>query len=537
MKVFTKKTISFWNILPIFVLILFLAPIIFIFTSLFSNFNDNWNHLYNYVLIEYITNSIYLILGISFLTLIIGTGTAWVVTNYNFYGKNILESILILPLAIPPYILAYTFTGLFDLNGTINIILRNIFIFDSNFILFDNIRNIYGAIIVFSFTLYPYVYIISRTAFLSQSISLIEAGRTLGLSKFQVFHKLSIPLIRPAVIAGLSLVIMEVLSDFGAVEHFSIVTFTTGIFRTWYGMYDLKTAMQLSSILLLFITFFILLEKYSRGNQIYSKPGGSSNTYKIKKISGLKSLFAFSFCIFPVLIGFILPMIQLIFWSINYNLSFFDKKFIQIAFNTIFISLLAGLICSFIALLINFSLRLKKTKLKNYINSFFSIGYALPGLILAIGILKFFSTIDDLFSNFILTGSIFGLLIAYLIKSYALANSSFEYGFTNISSGIDDSAKILKSSGWNLLRRIHFPLLKTSFLTSFLLVFTEVVKELPATLILRPFNFDTLAVSTYIYAAEERMYQAATPAIAIIIVGLIPIIFLSKMIQNSKVSK
>ena len=184
-----------------------------------------------------------------------------------------------------------------------------------------------------------------------------------------------------------------------------------------------------------------------------------------------------------------------------------------------------------------FFFKVKKTKLKNYINSFFSIGYALPGLILAIGILKFFSTIDDLFSNFILTGSIFGLLIAYLIKSYALANSSFEYGFTNISSGIDDSAKILKSSGWNLLRRIHFPLLKTSFLTSFLLVFTEVVKELPATLILRPFNFDTLAVSTYIYAAEERMYQAATPAIAIIIVGLIPIIFLSKMIQNSKVSK
>jgi len=537
MKVFEKQSISFWNILPVFTLILFLTPIIIVFTSLFSNFNDNWEHLYNYVLLEYILNSIYLILGISFLTLIIGTGTAWIVSNYHFYGKNILESILILPLAIPPYILAYTFTGLFDLNGTINILFRNIFLVDSNFILFPNIRNIYGAIIVFSFTLYPYVYIISRTAFLNQSISFIEAGRTLGLSKFQVFYKLSIPLIRPAIIAGLSLVIMESLSDFGAVEHFSVATFTTGIFRTWYGMYDLNTAMQLSSILLLFIVLFIFFEKYSRGNQIYSKPNSSLNSSMFKKLSGFKGFLAILCCFFPIFIGFILPMIQLIFWAINYNLSFFDKKFLQIAFNTIFISLIAGLICSFIALLINFSLRLKKTKFIVYLNSFFSIGYALPGLILAIGILKFFSIIDYSFSNFILTGSIFGLLIAYLIKSYALANSSIESGFSNISTGIDDSAKILKSNGWNLLRRIHFPLLKTSFLTSFLLVFTEVVKELPATLILRPFNFDTLAVSTYIYAAEERMYQAATPAIAIVIAGLIPIIFLSKMIQNSKVNK
>jgi len=534
MNVFTKQSISFWNIFPIFIFILFLSPIIIVCSSLIGDYNENWSHLYNYVLFEYIYNSFYLIIGISFFTIIIGTTTAWIITNYDFFGKNIFELILILPLAIPPYILAYTFAGLFDLNGSINNFLRLILPVESNFVLFSNIRNLYGAIIVFSFTLYPYVYLLVRTAFLNQSKSLLESGRTLGLSKFQVFYKLSIPLIRPALIAGLSLVIMESLSDFGAVEHFAIPTFTIGIFRTWYGMYDLHTAMQLSSLLFLFIIIFIFFEKLSRSNNLYTSPNESFQRLKLKKVFGFKAFIPFICCFIPIFIGFILPMIQLINWMINYNLSFFDKKFLQTTFNTISISIVAAFIASFIALLINFSIRIKKTKIIILFNSFLSSGYGLPGLILAIGIVKLFSIIDNIFFNIILTGSILGLIIAYLIKSYALANSTFESGFSRISTLIDDSSKILKSNGWNMLTRIHFPLLKTSFLTSFLLVVTEVVKELPATLILRPFNFETLAVSTYIFASEERMYEAATPAIAIVLVGLIPIIILTNMIKYSK---
>ena len=239
----------------------------------------------------------------------------------------------------------------------------------------------------------------------------------------------------------------------------------------------------------------------------------------------------------PILIGFLLPISELLVWAINYNLSFFNEKFIKTAMNTVYLSIAAAILCSTLALLINFSIRLNKSRFLNILNSFLSIGYAVPGLILAVGIVQLMTFLDRslfLSSNFILTGSLIGLILAYIIKSYALSNSTFESGMENISPRIDDSARVLKSTGWNLLGRIHFPLLKTSFLTSILLVTSEVVKELPATLILRPFNFDTLAVSTYIYAAEERMFEAAAPSIAIIIVGLIPIIILTKMIRSSR---
>ena len=227
-------------------------------------------HIYNYVLTDYIINSLILVLGVSILVMIIGSVTAWIVTNYQFFGKRVFEWGLILPLAIPPYILAYTFTGLFDSYGTMNEIARSVFNLQQNDVLFPNIRNIYGAIIVFSFTLYPYVYLICRTAFLNQSRSMFEVGRTLGLSQPLVFLKLAIPLVRPALIAGTMIVAMETLSDFGAVDHFAVSTFTTGIFRTWYGMYDLTTAMQLASMLLIFITFCLVIERISRKNASYS---------------------------------------------------------------------------------------------------------------------------------------------------------------------------------------------------------------------------------------------------------------------------
>ncbi|MFQ3334625.1 MAG: iron(III) transport system permease protein, partial [Woeseiaceae bacterium] len=228
---------SFWAVLPFLILFLFLLPVLIVLFSLFSGYSENWAHLYNYVLVDYISNTLYLIIGVSLTSLLIGTISAWIVTNYDFFGKRFLEWALILPLATPPYILAYTFTGFFDAYGTANNIIREIFSLDQSFILFPNIRNIYGAIAVFSFTLYPYIYLVSRAAFLNQSRSILEAGRMLGLNQYEIFYKLSLPIIRPAVIGGLMLVIMETISDFGAVDHFAIQTFTTGVFRTWHGMY------------------------------------------------------------------------------------------------------------------------------------------------------------------------------------------------------------------------------------------------------------------------------------------------------------
>ena len=533
------KNLSPWEIFPFLLLIIFCAPIFIVLSSLFGDYSDNWSHLYNYVLGDYISSTVILIFGVSILVFFIGTITAWIVTNYDFYGKSFFEWSLILPLSIPPYILAYTFTGLFDPFGDANNLMRNIFNLSSDVSVFPNVRNIYGAILVFSFTLYPYVYLVSRSAFLNQSKSMKESARLLGLSEIGVFFKLGLPIIRPAVIGGLMLVIMETLSDFGAVDHFAIQTFTTGIFRTWYGMYDLQTAMQLASLLLLIVGLFFILERNSRNNAAFTANNASFVNDNEVKLSGVKSFGAFLACFIPLFVGFILPITELIFWSFVNESTFFNQKFLQTSFNTISLAIFAGLITAFLALIINFSIRLKPGVIIKKLSSLLSIGYAVPGLILAVGMVQLLIYIDSNFldtTDIVLTGSLFGLLVAYIIKTYALANSSIESGYEGINSYIDESSKLLGATGWSMLRRVHVPLMKTSFLTAALLVMSEVVKELPATLILRPFNFETLAVSTYIYAAEERMIQAASPAIAIVLIGLIPIVFLSKMIRSSSQS-
>ncbi|MDG2416471.1 MAG: iron ABC transporter permease [Pelagibacterales bacterium] len=533
-----KRYLNTWSILPIFCFIFFITPVLIVISSLFGEYSDNWSHLYNYVLGTYITNSIYLVTGVLILVALIGVSTAWLVTNYDFFLKNILEWALILPLAVPPYILAYTFTGLFDTYGTANNLVRDLFNLGREFTFFPKARNVPGAIIVFSFTLYPYVYLVSRMAFINQSKSILETGRTLGLNKFGVFYKLAVPMIRPAIIAGLMLVAMETLSDFGAVDHFAISTFTTGIFRTWYGMYDIHTAKQLASLLLIIAIMFITAERYSRKNADYSFAGSVFRQVYLLKLTGLKSFLAFVICFIPIFIGFILPILELSYWAFNYKLDFFNDKFISTAWNSFYLAIITAFLCTLLAIIINFSVRYKNNNILKFLSSFLTVGYAVPGIILAIGVMQLLTFIDSGFIEiniqFVLTGSLVGLIIAYIIKSYALASSTIESGYQRVNKRLDDVARSLKTSGWPLLTSIHLPLLKTSFLTSVLLVVSEVIKELPATLILRPFNFDTLAVYTYIFAAEERMYDAAAPSIAIVMIGLLPIIILTRMIRTSR---
>ncbi len=529
----------FWKSIPLIFLFLFLMPLIFILLSLFGEFGDNWNHLINYVLPNYILNSIYLIIGVSLLSLVLGVGTAWCITNYDFSFKSWLEWAVILPLAVPPYILAYTFTGLFDSYGSANELIRTIFNLENNYIFFPNVRNIYGAIIVFSFTLYPYVYLTTRMALLNQSRNLIEAGKLLGLSNRSLFFKLAIPLVRPAIIAGLALVIMETLSDFGAVEHFAVQTLATGIFRTWFGMYDLNTAMQLSSMLLIFVTFFLFLERYERNKMSYSYSGSTFKKTNQIKLRGIKNFFIFLFCFLPLFVGFILPIIELTNWAIFYpSENFFSKNILISFFNTIFLGIIASIFCTFFALYINFLKRFDRGYLLKFTSQFLSLGYALPGLVLAVGIIEFFSFLDKNFLNYflnvILIGSILGLILAYIIKSFALANNTIESGYIRLSNSLDDVSVTLRKSKLEIFFKIHIPLMKTSILTSLILVVSEIIKELPATLILRPFNFDTLAVTTYIYAAEEKMYEAASPAMLIVLIGLVPIFFLSRIIRDSR---
>ena len=538
-KMFLKiKSEDLWRFLPVLFFIFLISPVVIVLSSLFGQYSENWSHLYNYVLSDYVINSFLLITGVSILTSLIGIITSWLVTNFNFSGKKFFEWALILPLSVPPYILAYTYTGLFDASGSVNTFLIEIFNLDISTIIFPNIRNIYGAVMVFSFTLYPYVYLICRMAFVNHSKSIIESGRVLGLSRIGAFFNLSIPLIRPAIIAGLALVIMETLSDFGAVDHFAISTFTTGIFRTWYGMYDLETAMQLASFLLIFITIILFTERISRRKMSFTFENSLYKKTDILKLRGIKNFSAFVICFLPIFMGFLLPIIELINWSISYNLDFFNSKFIKTSMNSIILAFVAALLCSMFALIINYSIRFLKNSFLSFLSSSLSLGYAFPGLILAVGIIQLLTFVDSLLITqslgLILTGSILGLIIAYIIKSYAMASSTIDSSYQRISTYVDDVSKTLGITGWKMLFKIHFPLIKTGVLTSALLVISEVIKELPATLILRPFNFDTLAVSAYIYASEERMFEAAAPSIAIVMVGLLPIYFLSRMIRESR---
>ena len=529
----------FWRSISLIFFSFFLLPVIFVLASLFTDYNDNWSHLINFVLTDYILNSIYLIAGVSILSLLFGVGTAWLVTNYDFLGRGWQEWALILPLAVPPYILAYTFTSLFDSYGSANEIMRYIFSAEDEKAFFPNVRNLYGAILVFSSTLYPYVYLTTRVAFLNQSRTLIESGKLLGLDNKSVFYKLALPMARPAIIAGLALVVMETLSDFGAVEHFAVPTFTIGIYRTWFGMYDLNTAMQLSSLLLIFVAIFLLVERLERNKLAYSYAGSTFKPINKIKLTGWKNYLAFIFCFVPLFIGFFLPILEILNWAINYTSeSFFSNNFLSSFFNTIFLGLLAGIICTSFAFLFNFLKRFERGTFLKTISFVLSLGYAIPGLVLAVGIIQFFSMLDNnflrSFLDFVLTGSILGLLLAYVVKAYALANNSIESGFQRIDSAIDDISLSLGTNKTKMFFKVHFPLMKTSILTSLILVISEIIKELPATLILRPFNFDTLAVTTYIYAAEERMFEAATPAMMIVLIGLIPIFFLSKIIKDSR---
>ena len=370
---------------------------------------------------------------------------------------------------------------------------------------------------------------------MSISKPILDSARVLGNSKLKSFTRIILPLIRPAIFASLAIVGMETLSDFGAVQHFAIPTFTTGIFRTWLGMYDLATAMQLASILLLVIFLFLIIERYQRANAQYSLINDSKEVIELEALGGIKNILASLFCLIPILVGFVIPLIEIISWSVEIE-NIFSSKFLNASFNTMLLAILAGTITTIIAISFNFNLRIYNSKLMKFINNLISTGYGVPGLVLAIGITQFLTYFDFIFlgTGIVITGSLFGLIFAYVIRSYALSNNVLENNYKQFSVSLDDAARTLGSSKYNLLKNIHFPLLKTGILASVLLVISEVVKELPATLILRPFNFDTLAVTVYLFASEERVYEAAYPSLMIILIGLIPIYFISNMIRTTR---
>lgn len=499
-------------------------------------------HLWQFVIGEYIWHTLVLMIGVGLLVTMMGVSAAWLTTLCDFKGVSWLRWALLLPLAMPAYITAYTYSGMLSFEGPVQRLLRELTGWQFGDYFFPDIRSLTGAILVLSFVLFPYVYLITRAAFIEQSRAAIEAARTLGLSPTQSFWRVALPMARPAIATGVTLALMETLADYGTVQYFGITTFTTGIFRTWYGMNDQVGALQLASILLSAVVVLMVVERISRRQSQYHSAGRSKHCVRPFKLTGFRAAIAFVACFIPVLLGFILPALQLLTWSFERLHVWLQPDFIALVRNSLILAIGASIITVLVALWLCYGKRRIPTPLTRASINFASLGYAIPGVVIAVGVIVPFAWLDNKLIYFsehffnvnpglVLSGTIFALLFAYLVRFLSVSIQTIDSGLSQISRAMDESGQILGLNSQQILSRIHFPLLKTSLLTATILVFVDVLKELPATLILRPFNFNTLAVRAYELAGDERLAEAGPAALMIVLAGLIPVIFLSRAMQ------
>ena len=529
---------------PVITLII-VSPIIAIGGSMLASDSATvLRHLYDTLLGLYITNSLLLMFGVGILTLVIGVPTAWLTSVCEFPGRKLFVWALLLPLAFPAYIIAYTYTGLLDYYGPVFGLVRYI-VGEENFAdLYFSIRSLPGAIVLLSLVLYPYVYLLTRASFLEQSLGFIEVSRTLGYSMRETFLKVAIPLARPAIVAGVSLALMETLADYGTVQFFGVSTFTTGILRAFNSFGDATAAGQLSSMLLCFVGLLIFLEWFSRRKiQYHATKGKSFHQSKIQ-LRGKHAVLAWLACFLPFFLGFLLPAIVLLKWTLfdaQYDLS----KFAGLVWNSIYLAGLAAIIAVTLAIFLGYAKRNVPTRTVRSCVAVSGLGYAIPGAIIAVGIITplvwldhrlidFFGSYFEINIGLVLSGSIFALLFAYTVRFLAISLNSVQTGLQRIKPSMDYSARALGCRPLGVLKRVHLPVMRASLLTAFLIVFVDVLKELPATLVLRPFNFNTLAVRAYELASDERLIDAALPSLTIVLTGLIPVILLSKSMDRQK---
>ena len=488
---------------------------------------------------EYIFNSLVLLLCVLAFTFLLGTSTAYLVSFFKFPGSNIFKWALILSFAVPPYIYAYSLTAFFDNYGTAFTILKNLFgdgDYNKNIPKFNGMS---GAVISMTFSLYAYVYILSRASFLYQSQNLIDLGKNLGFSKFKSFYKIILPASRPAIVAGLSLVAMETLAEFGAVDFFSINTLTTGIYNSWITFDDLAFANRIASFLLLFIFSLFIIENLSRKKAKYhfNIKGGFKQKEKIK-LSGYKSFFAFMFCFVVFLMSFLFPLSQMLYWTIKFPENIFDLQIVTLSLNTLYLALLSSLVLITFSLISNYGNRVTNNKTLNILSTFSISGYAIPGVILAVAFITFIAWFDEnlikalgfLSIKKIFIGSVLGLVIVYFVRFYSLAFNGIKSGYEKMNIAVDESAYLLGYSKTKTFLNIHIPYLRNSLLFVIILISLEIIRELPITLILRPFNFETFATTAYISASEDLLEAAAVPSLCLIIIASFFILLTSKYI-------
>ena len=535
------KTFNIWYLTSFLISILVIIPVATVFSSFFQITSNYSELLKNTFLFEYILNSGILLLGVLFLTFVIGVGCAYLVSFYKFPGVNFFKWALILGFAVPPYIYAYSLTAFFENYGTAYTILKFIFgesNYNSQIPKFDGMI---GAILSISFSIYSYVYILTRASFYFQSQNLLELGQNLGFSKMNSFFKIVIPSARPAIVAGLSLVAMETLSDFGAVDFFSINTLTTAIYNSWLSFDDLAFSNQLSSYLLIFIFALFILENLSRKNAKYHSPlqGGVKSKQKIS-LNGITSYLAFLFCFSIFFLSFIFPVSQMLYWTFLYPKNFFDLNVLTLLINTLLLVLLSSFILILFSFISNYGSRVSKSRFLNFLTTISISGYALPGIILAVAYITFIAWFDNIITSFleipsvkkIFIGSILGLVIAYFVRFYSLSCNGLKSSYEKLNKAVDESAYLAGYSKFKTFFNIHIPYLKSSILFVGILISLEIIRELPITLILRPFNFETFATTAYIYASQDLLEAAAVPSLFLVSIASLFILIISRYILS-----
>ena len=542
-KISTFVSSSYLKLLCIAIIFLLLSPIISIIFSSFENTFSLWEHLFQTRLKFYLYNTFILMLGVGFTTFFIGVSLAWLICKYDFFMRNVIEWALLLPLALPSYIVAYCYTDFFEYSGFLQTSIRELFNFDSpNDYFFPEIRSLGGAIFVISFVLYPYIYLITKVAFKSTPSSLFELAELNGKNQF---YYVALPLAKPAIIAGLSLVLMETVSDFGTVDFFAVETITLGIFNLWLGMNNLAGASQLALIGFFFIMILLAFELSARKKQKFNDTKIRGYNGLNQKISIHHNIFIFFICIIPIIFGFIIPVLILLENSISY----FDiqnlHNLILITKNSFFISFVATLIIILTTILLTIGLKFQGFKGLSFLSTIAGIGYAFPGVILALGSLFFVSSLEtsinalllflDINQNLVLIGSFYILIFTYVCRFNAVAFGAINSGINRLPPNMVEASLTLGNSFWYSLKKVLFPIIKPSILTAAILTFVDIVKELPITLLLRPLNFETLATYVYQFASDEMLGRASAAALIIVLIGLIPILFINNLMSKKTI--
>lgn len=521
-------------------------PVLSVFYLALFPEENIWAHLVETVLPVYVITTLQLLFGVGALSIATGVCGAWLVTMCRFPGRRIFEWALLLPFAVPAYVIAYVYTDLLEYSGSLQIFLREIFGWETaRDYWFPDIRTLGGAILMLAMVLYPYIYLLARASFLEQSTTIHDASRTLGCTPFQSFYRVSLPIARPAIAVGLSLVSMETLNDFGTVDYFAVKSMSAGIYDTWLNMNNLGGAAQIASLMMIFVVMLISLERLARSKQ---RQFHSSDRFKALtgyQLSGWKAWGATLLCALPVMTGFIIPVWVLAGYAFNNLGQLWTSDFITHASHSFILSTIAALLTIVIALLLAYSKRLHKKQSLKIAAQFSSLGYAMPGAVLAIGVIiplaAFDNAVDSLMEEYfnistglLLSGTAFAVVFAYVVRFLAVSVGSVESSLNKITESMDMASRSLGLSPLQTLVKVHLPLIKGGILTASLVVFVDCMKELPATLILRPFNYDTLATYVYQYASDEMLEACSLAALLIVLVGIIPVILLSRTISGTR---